>query len=105
MRSRSRLVVLVLALLSLAGCGRLTRTATLNQTTQIPGPVAESALAQQLARQGLTGARVHCAQSVIVYVGTATTCTLTGSGSQHIVRFTFKNTSGQIAPASVKAGS
>jgi hypothetical protein len=105
MSAWSRRIVLVVALLSLAGCGRLTRTATLNQTTQIPGPVAESALAQQLARQGLTGARVHCAQSVIVYVGTTTTCTLTGAAPHRIVRFTFKNTSGQIAPASVRLAS
>jgi hypothetical protein len=97
--------VVVIALVALAGCGRLTRTATLNQNTAVPGPVAESAIQQELAKHGLAGATVHCAHTLIVYVGTTTSCSLTGAGSHDLVRFTFKNSSGQIAPASVQAGS
>jgi hypothetical protein len=94
---------LVLAgLLALAGCGRLNRAATINQTTQTSGTKTAAALQQQLAQQ-FPNAHVSCANGMIVNVGTLTSCALTGAEGKSRVRFTFRNSSGEIAPASVKA--
>jgi hypothetical protein len=95
--------VVVIAVLALAGCGRLNRAATINQVTRAPGAATEVALQQQLAKQGLPSARVTCAKHMIVNVGTRTSCVLTGAGTKSIVRFTFSGSDGAIDPASVKA--
>jgi hypothetical protein len=89
-------------MLTLTGCGRLNRTATLNQTKHTSGAAAETALQQQLAKQGFPGAEVNCAKSLIVNVGTSTTCAVTGAGTNRLVRFTFSNSSGEIKLTSVK---
>jgi hypothetical protein len=91
----------VIALLALAGCGRLNRAATLNQTTQTSGVVAAATLQKQLIKQGQPRARVTCAKTMIVNVGTRTSCLLTGVGANGAVRFTFLNSHGLIDPASV----
>jgi hypothetical protein len=103
MRLCLRLGVVAVVLLALASCGRLTRVATINQTTQTPGAAAATALQQQLAKQGLSNARVTCAKSMVVNVGTRTSCTLSGAEGKGTVRFTFSSTDGTIDPASVKA--
>ena len=95
--------VLVVGLLGLASCGRLNRTATLNETTQTPGARTASALQQQLAKEGFPNARVSCAKSMIVNVGTRTSCNLAGAGTKGTVRFTFSSSHGAIDPASVRA--
>jgi hypothetical protein len=95
--------VLLVAALALAGCGRLNRTATINQVTLVPGPVTAAALQQQLAKQSVPNARVTCAKNMIVNVGTRTACTLAGAGTKDIVTFTFTTKHGAIDPASVSA--
>jgi hypothetical protein len=92
--------VLVAAALALAGCGRLTRVATINQTTQTPGAAAEAALEQRLTSLGVSNPHVSCARHLIVNVGTRTTCTL--AGTKHLVSFTFTNSHGDIKLVSVK---
>jgi hypothetical protein len=92
--------VLVAAALALAGCGRLTRAATITQPTQTPGAKAEAALEQRLASLGVSNPRVSCTRHLIVNVGTTTTCTL--AGTKHLVRFTFSNSHGDIKLVSVK---
>ena len=92
----------VIGLVVLAGCGRLNRAATINQVTTTSGAAAAAALQQQLASHGLPGARVTCAKSLIVNVGTTTSCNLTGAGGKRAVRFTFSSSNGAIDPASVK---
>jgi hypothetical protein len=96
-------VLVALAALTLAACGQSNRTATLNQTTRVSGAEADTLLQQQLARQGFPGATVSCAKSIIVNVGTTTSCNLSGAGAHRKVRFTFTDLSGYIDPASVKA--
>jgi hypothetical protein len=100
--ARTGVALAVVALL-VAGCGRLNRTATLNQTT--PGPAAALVLQQQLARQGHSGLLVHCGKSVIVVnVGITYACALTGAGrALRTVAFTFTSTSGKINLSSVRA--
>jgi hypothetical protein len=93
--------VVVIALPALAACGRLNRVATLNQSTS--GAAVAAALRQQLARQGFPSTRVTCGKTVIVNVGTRTSCQLAGAGPQGTVRFTFSSSDGAIDPASVKA--
>jgi hypothetical protein len=95
--------VLAAAALALAGCGRLTRVATINQTTQTPGARVQAVLEQQLAKQGVSSPQVTCAKHLIVNVGTTATCSLTGAGSKTLVRFTFANSHGDVKLASVKA--
>jgi hypothetical protein len=105
-RPRSALLaaaVLVAAVLTLAGCGRETRVATINQTTQTPGAKAEATLEQQLAKLGVSNPQVSCVKNLIVRVGTTTTCLLSGSGSKKLVAFTFANSHGDIKLASVRA--
>jgi hypothetical protein len=92
----------VIGLLVLAGCGRLNRAATINQVTTTSGAAAAAALEHQMASRGLPGARVTCAKSLIVNVGTTTSCNLTGAGGKRTVRFTFSFSNGAIDPASVK---
>jgi hypothetical protein len=103
MRTHLLRAVLVLAgLLAVAGCGRLNRAATINQTTQTSGTKTAAALQEKLAQQ-FPNAHVSCANGMIVNVGTLTSCALTGAEGRSTVRFTFKNTDGEIDPASVKA--
>ena len=97
--------LLTVAVLSIAACGRLNRTATLNQTTKISGASAALALQHQLATKGFSGATVTCAKTITVVVGVMTTCSVTGAGPNGTVRFTIGNMSGRIDPGSVKAGS
>ena len=92
----------VLAVIPLAGCGKLNRAATINQATQTSGETTAAALQQQLASQ-FPNAHVSCSKSMIVNVGTRTSCALTGAEGKGTVRFTFRNSSGAIDPASVKA--
>jgi hypothetical protein len=96
-------IVLALTVVALAGCGRLTRVATINQTTQTPGAAAEATLEQQLVRLGVVSPRVTCAKNLIVNVGATATCGLSGAGSKTLVRFRFANSHGDIKLASVKA--
>jgi hypothetical protein len=103
MRRRLRAAALVIGLLALAGCGRLNRAATINQVTLTPGAPAATALQQQLAQKGFPNARVSCAKSLIVNVGTRTACSLSGAGTNSTVRFTFSSSDGAIDLASVKA--
>jgi hypothetical protein len=48
---------------------------------------------------------VTCAKTMIVNVGTTTSCNLTGAGKSATVRFTFRSSHGAIDPASVKTSS
>jgi hypothetical protein len=95
--------LVAVAALLLAGCGRLSRTATLNQATQTPGAAAAVTVQQQLATHGYPRAKVTCSKTLIVNVGTTTTCSLTGAGSKKIVRFTFNHKNGTVKLSSVKA--
>jgi hypothetical protein len=101
MRRQLIVGVVVIALLALAGCGRLNRTATLNQTAHTSGAAAAVVLHQVLVKQGLPKAQVTCAKTMIVNVGTRTSCLLTGAGGKGAVRFTFSNSHGGIDPVSV----
>jgi hypothetical protein len=98
---RHRAAVAVIALLALAGCGRLNRTATLNQTAQTSGAAAALVLRHLLVTHGLPKAHVTCAKTMIVNVGTRTSCLLTGAGGKGAVGFTFSNSRGAIDPVSV----
>lgn len=93
---------LVVAVMAAAGCGRLTRTATINQVTLAPGAATAAALRQQLAKQGVPDARVSCVKRMIVNVGTRTSCALAGAGAKDTVSFTFRSSDGAIAPSSVR---
>ncbi len=102
MRRSGRLAAaLALAGLALSGCGRLNRTATINQVTTTSGSVVAAALAQQLADRGLSVARVTCARVVIVDVDSHVACTATRAGKNTIVRFSFSSLNGQIKASSV----
>jgi hypothetical protein len=94
--------VLGLAVLALAGCGRLNRVSSLNQVKLTSGATTASSLEQHLAQQGHPGAQVTCAKKMIVNVGTATSCRLSGAGTSDTVRFTFSNSKGAIDLTSVK---
>ena len=94
-----------IAVLALAGCGRLTRTATINQVTTTSGAAAALALQQHLASHGMSAARVTCAKRLIVNVGTTTSCGVTGAGGANTVRFTFSSSQGNLDLASVKTSS
>lgn len=98
----SRLGVLAaVAMLALAGCGRLNRTATINQVKSTSGAAAATVLQQQLAAHGLPGAHVTCAKKMIVHVGITTSCTLSGAGTKGTVRFKFSSSHGAIESGSV----
>jgi hypothetical protein len=98
-----RVGAVLLAAAALAGCGRLNRTATLNQVHLTSGAATAIVLQQQLAKLGHPSVHVSCAKTMIVEVGTSTSCTVTGVGPKGIVRFTFSKPSGAVDPASVKA--
>ena len=103
-RSRKNAIwagVLAVSLVWTAGCGRLNRTATLNQAAHTSGAAAEATLEQQLAKVGVPGAKVNCAKTLIVNVGTTTSCSVTGAHAK-AVRFTFRNSKGEIDLTSVK---
>lgn len=102
--SSTRLGVLAaIGVLALAGCGRLNRSATINQVTVTSGATTAVALQQQLAaNHGLPGAHVTCAKRMVVNVGTTTSCDLTGAGKYSVVRFTFSTSHGRIDTGSVK---
>jgi len=87
---------------ALAACTGPTRVATLNNATHVSGSSAASELQQELAKQGHPNVTVTCAKSIIVYVGPAVSCTLSGAGTNHAVRFTFKTLDGRISLPSVK---
>jgi hypothetical protein len=91
------------AVLVVAACTGPTRVATLNNATQITGAHAQTALQQALASHGYPNAAVSCAKSIIVYVGPALSCAVTGAGTHHAVSFTFKTLDGAISVSSVKA--
>jgi hypothetical protein len=101
-RSRSLAALLGISGAVLAACGGPTRVSTLNQTTTISGAHAKAILAQQLAKVGHPGATVTCAKAIIVNVGPAASCTVTGPGSNGTVQFTFKTLDGVINLSSVK---
>jgi hypothetical protein len=97
-------IVALAAIVTIAGCGRLNRAATINQVTTTPGAAIAATLQQHLADE-FPNARVTCAHSMIVRVGTRTACNVTEAGANRTVRFTFSTTHGAIDPASVKATS
>jgi hypothetical protein len=109
---------------ALAGCGGTDRAGTENDSAQVSGTTVAAALQQQLAKQGVSGAQVNCAKTIIVNVGPRVTCNLSaggggtstaaaatassssGSSSTSVgktVTFTFKTLDGKIDPSSVKA--
>jgi hypothetical protein len=94
--------VVVVAILALTGCGRLTRIAMINQTAQTSGVSTASAIQQQLVKQGYANPRVSCAKTMIVNVGTQTTCEVAGVGTNKTVRFTFSRSNGAVDPGSVR---
>jgi hypothetical protein len=95
--------VLAVAILLVAGCGRLNRTATLNQTKQVAGVGVVTALKQALANRGFPNADVRCAKTMIVNVGTTNSCKVSGAGTKDLVTFTFRNSAGEINAGSVRA--
>jgi hypothetical protein len=96
-------IVLALTVVALAGCGRLTRVATINQVTKTPGAQAEATLEQQLAKLGVSNPQVTCARNLIVNVGTTTTCKLTGAEGKRLVAFRFADKHGAVKLTSVRA--
>lgn len=101
-RSAQLAVVLTLAGFTLGGCGRLNRTATINQVTTTSGSVVAAALSHQLADHGHSGAHVTCAKAVIVEVDAHVICTVTGAGTDKIVTFSFSSHHRQVRAASVE---
>lgn len=95
-------VLAAIGLLALAGCGRLDRVATINQVTTTSGATAAATLEQELARRGLSNAQVTCTKTMIVNVGTTTSCHLTGADKSGTVRFTFSSRDGRIDTTSVR---
>jgi hypothetical protein len=106
---------------ALAGCGGTDRVDTENNNTQVSGEAVATALQQQLAKEGVSGAQVSCAKKIIVNVGPRVTCTLgsaaggtatsaassSGGGASSTsanktVTFTFKTLGGKIDLSSVK---
>ena len=98
---RLRASLVLVGLLALAGCGRLNRAATINQTTHTSGATTAAALQQQLSKQ-FPNAHVTCATRMIVNVGTRTGCALTGAEGKSTVRFIFRDSNGAIDPSSVQ---
>jgi len=96
-----RASLVLVGLLALAGCGRLNRAATINQTTHTSGATTAAALQQQLSKQ-FPNAHVTCATRMIVNVGTRTGCALTGAEGKSTVRFIFRDSNGAIDPSSVQ---
>lgn len=98
----ARAGLLAAAFLGLAACSGPTRVATLNQTAQISGATAATKLQEQLAKQGFPSATVSCAKTIIVNVGPAASCRLSGAGANGTVKFTFRTLDGKIDLSSVK---
>jgi hypothetical protein len=91
-----------IATLALAGCGRLNRSATINQVTTTSGAAVATALAHHLAAHGVSAPHVTCTKTVIVNVGVNALCRLNGAGQNKLVEFSFSSTGGSISAASVK---
>jgi hypothetical protein len=72
-------------------------------SVQVPGDVADAAVEQQLAAQGIPNATVSCPQNIIVKTGTTVTCNITGAqdAATSTVTFTFSNAEGSVDPSSV----
>ncbi len=98
---RARRLLIVAGILTLTGCGTATRVATINRQT--PGPAVATALKAQLVRQGDLGAQVTCARRVVVNVGATQTCRVLGAGTNTVVQFSFRNYSGKLNLARVRA--
>jgi hypothetical protein len=97
--------VVAIGALSATGCGDLNRSATLGlrpTSVEVSGATVAAALAQQLARRGFPAARVTCARTIIVNVGTYTSCELHGAGPHGTVHFHFRSAGREIEPGSVK---
>ncbi len=95
--------LLAAAVLALAaGCGRLNRATTLNQVTQTSGAGTEQTLEQALRTQGHPTAHVTCAKSMIVNVGTRTSCQLSGVAGQSTVSFTYAHGGATVSSVSVQ---
>jgi hypothetical protein len=119
----SRVCAILVGLLAvaLAGCGGSDRTATANNSSQVSGQSVAAALQTQLAKEGVSGAQVSCAKTIIVNVGPKVSCTVSSGGAGataaaasgtagasprgagKTVTFTFKTLDGKIDLSSVKA--
>jgi hypothetical protein len=99
---RLRATIFGVAFLTLAACTEPTRVATLNETTQVSGAQVAATIQEQLAKQGFPTATVRCAKTIIVNVGPAASCRLSGAGANGTVRFTFTTLDGKIDLSSVK---
>jgi hypothetical protein len=97
-----RASLLASVVLSLAACAGPTRIATLYQTARIPGAPAETTLQRELVKRGFPSATVSCAKTIIVNVGPASSCSVTGAGTHKTVKFTFRTLDGKIDLSSVK---
>jgi hypothetical protein len=97
-----RASLLGLAVLTLAACSEPTRVATLNETTQVSGARVAAAVQEQLAKHGFPSAAVSCAKTIIVNVGPALSCRLSGAGANGTVKFTFRTLDGKIDLSSVR---
>ena len=121
---RLRAGLLGVVAVALAGCGGTDRVGTENDSAQVSGATVAAALQQQLAKEGVSGAQVNCAKTIIVNVGPRVTCNLSGGGggtstaaaatassssgssstsAGKTVTFTFRTLDGKIDPSSVKA--
>ena len=102
-RRASRLAVTAaIAGLALAGCGRLNRSATINQVTTTSGAGVATVLAHQLLHHGVAGVHVSCTKAVIVNVGVNALCHVSGAGQSKLVEFSFSSAGGRISAASVR---
>ena len=102
-RRASRLAITAaMAALALAGCGRLNRSATINQVTTTSGAAVATGLAHQLASHGVANAHVSCARTLIVHVGVNTLCHVSGAGKSTLVEFSFSSAGGSISATSVR---
>lgn len=95
--------VAVVLCIAVTACEEPTRVATLNDTAQVLGARVATTVQQQLAKQGYPNASVTCVKRIIVNVGPAVSCQLSGAGSKGTVRFTFRTLDGKIDLASIKA--
>lgn len=95
----ARASALIVGILVLAGCARTNRVAALNRET--PGATVATSLQRELSVKGYPSARVICKKSLVINVGAVETCALTGAGANGTVRFSFRNYTGKLLPASV----
>lgn len=99
----SRLVATAaMSVVALAGCGRLNRSATINQVTTTSGAAVATVLAHQLVHHGVAGVHVSCTKAVIVNVGVNALCHVSGAGQSKLVEFSFSSAGGRISAASVR---